>query len=303
MPYPGVHAPSPSEARRKRSVTQRLPAPASTARTPLRTQHTRTQHTIHLSLNPMTHKRTSRWLGGLALTLASAGLPGKGWGQEEPRSDSGPDSIQLIPNARYRAGWLQRALLGAHYRQLWTTRVTVGVLNLDRDGGGLTPICRPTSFETPSLAFRGADGRRYVFRSVDRDPTPQLLPRALHRSFVAYALQDQMSARHPAGAVVVAPLVSAVRKGAHPAPKLRVIPDDSRLGSWRGQFAGMLGTIEEQPLDDIESTAFVWAAIGQSDHQRVNARAYLKSRLIDILVGDWERQYDRWTWTSVDTAG
>ncbi len=250
----------------------------------------------------MNHNRKCAWLGGLALCLVSAGNPLRVWGQNDPRPEPGPDSIEIVPNARYRAGWLKRAVLGTHHRQLWSEPLKVERLDLDRFAGGLTPLCRAAGLQSPSLWLRGEDGRQYVFRSTDKDPAAGLLPRALHRTFVAYALQDQMSSRHPAAAVVVAPLVAATG-GPHPAPELRVMPDDPRLGDFRRPFAGMLGTIEERSPADFEYTEAVWDLVEQSDRDRVDPEAYLEARLVDILVGDWERRHDRWTWVSHPAGG
>src|SRR2546422_2689984 len=46
---------------------------------------------------------------------------------------------------QYSAGWLHRALLGAHYRNLWATPLQVPVLDLARFGGGLTPLDRKST--------------------------------------------------------------------------------------------------------------------------------------------------------------
>ncbi len=240
------------------------------------------------------------WIGGFALSLLGAGGPGETWGQVPSSSDSAPDSVTLVPNPRYRAGWLTRALVGDHNRDLWTAPITLALLDLDRYAGGLAPLCRPSTLETATLLLQGVDGRRYRFRSADKDPAAARLPRMLHRTFVAYALQDQMSARHPASAVVVAPLVT--EPAGSPALELRVMPDDPRLGQFRPTFAGMMGTIEPLPVDRWESTAAVWKRIERSAHDRVDARAYLEARLYDILVGDGERGPDQWRW-SVDSAG
>jgi len=237
----------------------------------------------------------------LALSLIGVGSPCPAWGQVATQPDSAPDSVALVPNARYRAGWFTRALVGDHHRDLWTTPLKLELLDLDRYAGGLTPLCRSSALETATLLLQGADGLRYRFRSADKDPASARLPRALHRTFVAYALQDQMSARHPTGSVVVASLVAA--PGASTEVQLRVMPDDPRLGQFRPTFAGMLGTIEQQPAGAWQTTAGVWRLIGRSERDRVAARAYLEARLVDILVGDGERSADQWRWVADSIDG
>ena len=226
-------------------------------------------------------------------------------GAQEHR-DPVNDSAQLVPGAHYRAGWLHRRLLGQHYRDLWTQPVKVEVLDLERLAGGLTPLCLSGEFQTTSLRLRGADGRQYVFRSADKDPTRALLTARLRRTPAANILQDQISSHHPAGALVVAPLLAAVGV-LHAEPQLRVMPDHPALQDFRQPFAGTLGTVEVRPeagfgaSNGVEETEHVWNRIEASFTDRVDARAYLAARLIDILVGDWDRNFDQWAWASYET--
>jgi len=89
----------------------------------------------------------------------------------------------VTAGVRYGAGWLHRLLLGAHYRDLWTTPVRVPVLDLGGFAGGLTPLRRGGGRETKSLRLQGANGRVYAFRSVDKDPTAALPP-DLRQTFI-----------------------------------------------------------------------------------------------------------------------
>ncbi len=114
----------------------------------------------------------------------------------------------VTPGERYAAGGFKRFLLGKEYRDLWTTSVEVAVLNLDSVGGGLTPLRRGGYGQTTSLHFQGDDGRRYIVRSVDKNPSKHLIPQ-LRGTFVQGVVQDQISALHPFAALVVDPLLEA----------------------------------------------------------------------------------------------
>lgn len=215
--------------------------------------------------------------------------------QVEPGRVTG-DTAALIPGPHYRAGWLHRWLLGANYRDLWTQPIRVERLDLTRFAGGLTPECRGGGLQTASLDLRGADQRQYLFQSADKDPAG-----ALRRTPAADLLRDQVSSRHPAGGLVVAPLLEAAGV-LHVEPELRILPDAAELGEFRQVFAGMLGTVEERPADGfagsdrVESSEQVWQRIEASSGDRVDARAYLTARLIDLLVGDGDRHFGRWGW-------
>ena len=215
------------------------------------------------------------------------------------------DTVTVVPAARYRAGALKRALLGRSYRDLWTTPVRVPVLDLDAFAGGLEPTEEGGSNQTLSLRFLGADGREYAFRSVDKFPGRRAgtLPGP-----AGAVVQDQVSAQLPGGAVVAARLMD-VTGAPHVEPGLYVMPDDPRLGAFRARFAGMLGTLEERArdgfagADEVEGTDDFLEALEESAGDRVDAREYLAVRLLDLVMGDWDRHDDQYRWARFDTGG
>ena len=92
------------------------------------------------------------------------------------------------------------------------------------------------------LRFRAASGGEYNCRSVDKELTPALPPFA-RETLLDYIRQDVTSAQMPLAPIVVTPLLDAVGV-LNPGPRLVVLPDHPRLGEFRGEFAGMLGTFE-----------------------------------------------------------
>ncbi|HVH11573.1 MAG TPA: BamA/TamA family outer membrane protein [Longimicrobium sp.] len=235
-------------------------------------------------------------LGILGL-VAYAAVPGTARGQE--------DSVQVTAGARYRAGPIKRFFLGRSYRDLWTRPSTVAVLDLERFAGGLTPTETGGGNQTLSLRFRGADGREYAFRSVDKDPgrgNSGSLP------VVGWLVQDQVSSQNPAGALVAGRLMDAT--GAlHVDPLLYVMPDDPRLGEFRERFAGMLGQMEERPDDgfagaaDLEDTEELIEALRGGADNRLASRELLTVRLMDVFLGDWDRHGDQYDWARFDVGG
>jgi hypothetical protein len=197
-----------------------------------------------------------------------------------------------------------RFILGDTYRDLWTTPIRVPVLDLRRFAGGLTPTKTGGGNQTRSLRFVSADGTEYVFRLVDKDNAS--VPAGFEQTIVHSIARDQVSAHHPAAAVVAAPLLQAAGV-LHPTPILAVMPDDSLLGKFRKEFAGALGIIEVFPTDPDETPGFAGAAdIIDSDSLRkllesdptlrIDTRAYLTARLMDAMVGDWDRHAGNWKW-------
>ncbi len=224
-----------------------------------------------------------------------------------------PDESRVVSTAageQYQAGLLHRWILGRHYRDLWTAPVRVELLDLDAVGGGLTPTRTGGGMQTRSLRFAGADGREYAFRSVDKDPSP-VLDSILRGTVVADLVQDGISAAHPYGALVAAPLLDAVGV-LHVDPQLRVMPDDPALGEFREEFAGMLGLVEERPDENegdrtsFQGTTRVIASetlterLDRGPNDRVDAEAYLRARIMDVFLGDWDRHRGQWRWATFD---
>jgi hypothetical protein len=223
---------------------------------------------------------------------------------QTPQRGLGPERT-ITPQPAYAAGGLHRLLFGDHNRDLWTTTIRVPVLDLATFAGGLTPLQRGGGLQTKSLRLRGADGRVYQFRSVDKDPS-SVLPPELHGTVVDELLQDQTSAGHPTASLVVAELLDAVGL-LHVDPILVLMPDDARLGEHRADFAGLLGTIEERPEDPNEIVrGFAGAdeVVGtdgllermEERGDRIAEREFLTARLVDLFLGDWDRHRDQWRW-------
>ena len=117
-------------------------------------------------------------------------------------------TVVTAAGEQYRAGAFHRWILGRHYRDLWTTPIEVEVLDLSTFAGGITPLRRGGGRQTKSLRFLGSNGREYSFRSVDKDPSA-VLDSILRETVVDDLVQDGISAAHPFGALVAAPLLDA----------------------------------------------------------------------------------------------
>ncbi|HEX9189786.1 MAG TPA: hypothetical protein VGB87_22110, partial [Vicinamibacteria bacterium] len=213
---------------------------------------------------------------------------------------------EVAPGPQYGAGGFHRMMLGASYRKLWTTPVQAEVLDLATEAGGLTVVKRVGGQQTLGLALAGKDGRSYTFRGLDKDPT-NILPEELQDSFVEDLVRDQMSAQHPAGALVADELARAAGVPTVPI-RLVVLPDDPALGDERATFAGLLGTFSEYPTAadarhpgfegavEIVDHVTLYAKLAESPDERVAGREFLRARLFDLFVSDFDRHRKQWRW-------
>ncbi len=218
--------------------------------------------------------------------------------QQDPVRDT-----TVSAGTHYHSSGLHRFVFGSEYRDLWRAQIRVPILNLETTGGGLTPTTAGGGFQTKSLRFLGNDGLQYGFRSVDKDL--DVLPPGLEGTIVERLVQDQTSSAHPAGPALVAPLMRAAGI-LHSEPQLVVLPDDPALGEFRERFAGTLGFFEQRAITEhavpfagaveILDSDDLFARVRAGSDNRIDARALLAARLLDLLIGDWDRHRGQWTW-------
>jgi hypothetical protein len=240
----------------------------------------------------------------------SAGNGGrrKGWEKQAPIESAGKDSVTVIPGAAYSAGKIKKIIAGEHYRQAWLTPVTVPVFDIQKEKGGLTPIKTGGNMQSLTLHMQAKDGRRYVLRSVQKNPV-KTIPHEFRRSFVVNVVQDQVSTLHPYGALAAAQLAKAAGVY-HTNPKLVYIPCSDALGQYKNVHCGMLAIFEEKPIDNwaqepsfgrsgkiIETDEMIEHVLSGTNYH-VDERAFARARLLDILIGDWDRSEDQWAWAS-----
>jgi hypothetical protein len=222
-----------------------------------------------------------------------------------PQTDTTAKFITVIPGPEYEAGWFHNVFFGSHWRKLWTTPLKVRVLELDKFAGGLTPIKKGGGLQTKSLRLKGADGQIWKFRSVNKDPS-KLLPQELQETIAEDIIQDQISTSNPMAPMVVSPLIEAVNL-VEASPQLVYLPDTEMLGEFR-EFGEMLGFIEVHPSEgeddepgfagaiDVKGTYKLLNYLENKRSEKFNSKEFLKARLIDILLGDWDRHMDQWRW-------
>jgi hypothetical protein len=222
------------------------------------------------------------------------------------RAADAPKTLKVVPGPQYAKGWLHRVFFGEDYRALWTTGATFEVLDLAREAGGLTVVRRVGGQQTRGLALRGRDGRNYTFRGIEKDAS-HILEADLQGTVVARLLQDQMAAQHPASEVIARVILEAAGIPC-PAWRMVVLPDDAALGEHRRDFAGAVGAFGEYPsavgptnpgfrgATEIVDHAELYKRLEAGNGDAIDARALLKARLVDILMGDWDRHRRQWRW-------
>ncbi len=238
-----------------------------------------------------------------AATMAIFAIPA---GARAQAASSTPSSGSVIvtPGQEYEAGPFKRLILGPGWRELWVTPINTPVLDLSKYAGGLKADAPGGGNQTKTLHFKEQSGwRDYLFRSVNKDPVGQAMPKELRGTPVGDIVQDQVSNLFPAGALLVPPFLEAI--GAlHVKPQIFVMPDDPALGKFQKEFAGMLGTIELNPQEaPDEQPGFAGSRsilngdkflelVEASRENVLDEREFFAVRLVDLMINDNDRTGD-----------
>ena len=209
-----------------------------------------------------------------------------------------PDSITVAIAPEYnQVSKAHRFWLGESYRQLWAVPVKLKVLNFESEKGGLTIIQMGGGLQTKSLRVKDVSGKEWVLRSIQKYPE-RGLPENLKKTVAKDILQDQVVTGHPFSALVV-PVFAAALGVSHSNPQIVYVPDAPALGPYRKDFANSVLLFEERaPIDTLrtDNTQKVQRKLQEDNDNRIDQAVVLRARLLDLLLGDWDRHEDQWRW-------
>ena len=211
---------------------------------------------------------------------------------------------------RFKNDGFTRAVFGKNYRDVWKTPVAFRTIDLGTEAGGLEPVKRGGGLQTITLRLKGGDGHEYGLRLLEKSGLAQV-PYALRDGLVGDIVLELRAAMIPYGSLVTAPLARTAGVP-QPDPEIVFVPDDPRLGRYRETFANRLALFEVRPNDDMSdvagfegmtdvvSAASMREEVREDQDHRVDQRAYLRARLFDMLVADWDRHADQWRWAAYE---
>jgi hypothetical protein len=224
------------------------------------------------------------------------------WPTDIFAQNTSPDSIKLAIEPSYNnVSKTHRFFLGENYRRLWATPVKFRILHLATERSGLKILQRGGGQQTKSLRLQDPTGQEWVLRTIQKYPEKGLPPN-LRPTVVKDILQDQVSVIHPYSSLTVPPLAKALGIP-HSNPELVYIADDDALGEYKKDFANQVFLFEErEPLDadKTDNTDKVQRKLQDDNDNRVDEKLVLRARLLDMILGDWDRHEDQWRWEKID---
>ena len=186
----------------------------------------------------------------------------------------------------------EKILFGSNYRREWATAVRMPVFDIRKTnfriaemGGGQ---------QTTSLVLMDEKNKEWVLRSVDKNVKVDRIKK--------YIVQDHISGSYPYAGLSMPGIAHAAGVPAGE-QYLYFVPDDSAFGKYRSAMANkVFMLVNKQPQEEKGITTSEMLEKLQADKQySVDAKEYLKARLIDWLVADWDRHDEQWSWVERKT--
>ena len=214
-------------------------------------------------------------------------------------------------------------LWGDRYRNYYSTKVEAPTVNLDTLFGGLTPIRRGGGNQSKSLRMKDPMGREYVIRALKKKPSQYLQATIFKNQYIEgqfdntlteELLYDGFTGSHPYAPFAIGELSDAVGVY-HTNPVLYYIPKQDAFGIYNGEYGDELYMIEERASDDhgdkasfgfsnkLISTDDLLSKLNKDEDFILDEASYIRARLFDMLIGDWDRHDDQWRWIAFKENG
>lgn len=215
------------------------------------------------------------------------------------------DSVTVIPGKYYERGKFSTLFLGKKQRALWAAPVLVKVFSYSETKGGLKPFEFGGGQQTISIKLEDRQERKWALRSVNKD-NQFVLPKFFRFTFMRFLTRDQLAAANPYSQLVLPTLASAI--GIHHAnPELYIVPFDEAQGEYNRRMAGRVAYLEENlnsswqnrerfgsPKDIVNTEEML--EMQKEESIPVDTMLFLRSRLFDMLISDWDRHEGNWEW-------
>lgn len=220
------------------------------------------------------------------------------------QSGNGYKTVQAGPE--YKKSHSYQKKWGSGYRKEWVTPVTVKVLMLDTAFGGLKPDKEGGGNQSHTLHLLSPTGKMYAMRSVDKSVT-KVVPKAFQGSFIESHLADQISETNPYAALGV-PIMAQAAGVYHALPVYYWVPKQPALGEYNSKYGDHLYLLEQKTDVDwsdadnlgnfkkFVSSEKLLDKLYESNKNRVDQKAFVRARIFDFFIGDWDRHADQWKW-------
>lgn len=225
---------------------------------------------------------------------------------------------QIYTDEMTRKSGFYQFLFGKHYRKYYSTPVEVPVLDLSNEYNGLTAIRAGGGHQTNSIRLVDSfTGKEYSLRALKKSASrfiqalafrEQYVARDFEETFTEDFLLDFYTTTHPYYPFVIGELAAPIGIY-HTNPRLFYVENQNNLGIYNKDFEPGLYMLEERPMrnfndtesfgspQNIISTSKLFENLRSDEKYKIDEKSYIRARLFDMLIGDWDRHSDQWRWS------
>lgn len=213
-----------------------------------------------------------------------------------------------------------KTVWGAKYKNAYSQPVNTKVASLDTLFGGLHVIRQENEGDYNSLLLADKNGNKYRMRAMQKNALQiskklvfednKTKPSDAEKADVPSIKGQDVSfytASHPYAVMAVPDMAKAINVF-YTTPQLFYVPKQRSLGNYNNNYGDDLYLISIEPSetsegeglfkypDDVETTDDILIKLRKTGNVLVDEENYIKSRLFDMLIGDWDREQDHWQW-------
>jgi len=212
-----------------------------------------------------------------------------------------------------------KTIWGAKYKEAYSQPVEAPVALLDTLFGGLKVVREANGEDYNALLMRDKKGNLFRMRAMAKNAlkiSRKIIPKNSNPSEIA---QDPdvpsikgrdiefYTAAHPYAELAIPEMAEAVGIF-YTNPNLFYIPKQKSLGDYNDNYGDALYIISVAPSEtsegemlfeypkDVSTTDDILIKIRKTGNVFVDEENYIKSRLFNMLIGDWNREPDYWRW-------
>ncbi|WP_372918877.1 metallophosphatase [Salegentibacter sp.] len=208
-----------------------------------------------------------------------------------------------------------KKLWGDHYRDIYAKKVEVPVLFIDSLPGNPVAISEGGGKQSRSLRLRDDNENEFTLREIRKSAlrfiqaniAGHYIQDFMQNTVAERIVQDFYTTAHPYAPFALNSIMEDLDLY-HANPKLYYVPKQKNLGIFNEDYGNKLYMLEEHVgdhnkefedfgnADDILSTSDLLLELRETKNIYVHEPTYIRARLTDMLIGDWDRHEDQWRW-------
>ncbi|MCF1422938.1 metallophosphatase [Mangrovimonas futianensis] len=208
---------------------------------------------------------------------------------------------------------------GTHYREVYSKEVEVPVLDLSKLPGNPVAISEGGGNQSRSVRIKDEEDHEYTLRELRKSAvrfiqsvvTDHYVEDYMDNTVAERLVQDFYTTAHPYAPFALNPMLDTLNIY-NAEPEIYYLPKQKNLNIFNEDYGDKLYMMEthagdenkDNPKfgapDDIVSTSDLLKDMSESKEYQIMESEWIKARLVDMLIGDWDRHSDQWRFSEFE---